>query len=56
MHEVTALKYVNIKKEIRLLPWDIKKILFTFYFRKLEQDFFIQSQHISTSSFLPKKS
>lgn len=53
MHEVTALKYVNIKKEIRLLPWDIKRILFTFYFRKLEQDFFI---HISTSSFLPKKS
>lgn len=25
MQEVTALKYVNIKKEIRLLSWDIKQ-------------------------------
>lgn len=54
MNEVTAVKYVNIKKEIRLLPNDIKKILFTFYFRKLELDFFIVK--FSTFSSLPKKS
>lgn len=36
MYEVIVLKYVNIKKEICLLLWDIKKILFIFYFRKFE--------------------
>lgn len=53
VHVKITLKYVNIKKEICLLPKDIITILFTFYFRKLGQDFCIQ---ISTSSSLPKKS
>lgn len=52
MKEVTAVKYVNIKK--KLLQNDIKKILFTFYFRKLELDFFIVQ--FFTFSSLPKKS
>lgn len=39
MNEVTALKYVNIKKEIRLLPWDIKQSYLLFILENLSKIF-----------------
>lgn len=39
MNEVTALKYANIKKEIRLLPRDIKQSYLLFILENLSKIF-----------------
>lgn len=47
MHKVTALKYVNIKKEIRFLPWDIKKKSYLLFILENSSKIFSYNLNIS---------